>query len=97
MEKKEEATTMEKEFQSRNELNQVIIDTPALLNMIKHCQDSKEMTKLSSNQIINLQGQAASNDGIAQGARGVVRGVLKKEIDDVYNLLATSTEPLISK
>ena len=65
--------------------------------MIKHCQDSKEMTKLSSNQIINLQHQSASNDGIAQGARGVVRGVLKKELDDVYNLLATSTEPLISK
>lgn len=98
MEKKqEEATPVEKEFQSRNALNQVIIDTPALLNMIKHCQDSKEMTKLSSNQIINLQHQSASNDGIAQGARGVVRGVLKKEIDDVYNLMATSTEPLISK
>jgi len=50
-------------IQNRVELNKVIIDTPALLNMIKHCQDSED---------INV---SASSDH----ARGMLMGVLKKE------------------
>jgi hypothetical protein len=30
--------------QSRISLEKVTIETPALLNMIKHCQDTKELT-----------------------------------------------------
>lgn len=30
--------------QSRIALDKIIVETPALLNMIKHCQDTKELT-----------------------------------------------------
>jgi len=60
-----EATNM---VQSRISLDKITIETPALLNMIKHCQDKRGLS--SSNQLEVL------------GARGSIMGVLKQELSE---------------
>jgi hypothetical protein len=70
-------------FQMRIEkLEKVILETPALLNMIKHCQDKTEIS--------NQQPQQEAIE--VGGARGTILGVLKKDLKE-QNLLVTSTVP----
>merc|ERR1719331_1520074 len=64
--------------QSRIQLERITLETPALLNMIKHCQDKKELTTSSSSEF--------------SGARGTVMGVLKNELNENI-LLVTQTTP----
>lgn len=75
-------------FQKRIEnLEKVTLETPALLNMIKHCQDKTEIT-----------GQQAhtSDQSELGGARGMVMGVLKKDLE-IQSLLVTQTMPDFNK
>jgi hypothetical protein len=54
-------------FQQRIEvLDKVVLETPALLNMVKHCQDCTEITGFQSSQQEIEMG----------GARGTIMGVL---------------------
>jgi len=56
----------------------VEVDTPALLNLIKHCQDNREL--------------ATTIDGhFKNGVHGILAGILKKEID-VDNLFITNAQ-----
>ena len=41
MDNKKEVASAADAIQNRVDLNKVVIDTPALLNMIKHCQDNR--------------------------------------------------------
>jgi hypothetical protein len=73
----EAATT---NFQKRLEiLDKVTLETPALLNMIKHCQDKTEVTGQMTQATDTIE---------MGGARGLVMGVLKKELE-VQTLLVT--------
>jgi len=54
----------------------VEIDTPALLNLIKHCQDNRELATTIEGHFKN-------------GVHGILAGILKKEIDE-DNLFITS-------
>ena len=59
--------------------------------MIKHCQDNKEM--LQFGQPTNQQ--QYDQRLLSAAARGIVIGVLKKEIDDTHNIFITSAKPVI--
>jgi hypothetical protein len=75
-------------FQKRLELlDKVTLETPALLNMIKHCQDKTEVT--------GHMPQATDTIEMG-GARGVIMGVLKKE-QEIQTLLVTQTLPSFGK
>ena len=70
--------------QKRTEINKVILDTPAMLNMIKHCQSSVS--------------DAASFSNSSSDARGQLMGVLKHDIGlNHNNLNVTSIQPESSK
>ena len=96
MDKKEEKTAEEAgldSIQNRVILNRVVIDTPALLKMIKHCQDCKEKALVDG---YSASGQ--NNDERGSKARGHVMGVLKKEISDKHHdLFITQTQAAGSK
>ena len=47
-------------------IDKITIETPAMLNMIKHCNDAKSLQ--STNE--------------SSGARGTVMGVLKKDLNE---------------
>ena len=64
--------------QSRIQLDKITLETPALLNMIKHCQDKKELTSSTSSEF--------------SGARGTIMGVLKTELNENI-LFVTQTSP----
>merc|ERR1712086_441918 len=55
-------------LQSRVEINKVIIETPSLLNMIKHCQDKKGRASVAF--------LLAGNTGV----QGSITGVIKTEL-----------------
>jgi hypothetical protein len=63
-------------LQNRIPLSKVEIDTPALLNLIKHCQDNRELATTIEGHFKN-------------GVHGILAGILKKEIDE-DNLFITS-------
>lgn len=64
--------------QSRISLDKITIETPALLNMIKHCQDKRGLSSSAQLEVL--------------GARGSIMGVLKQELDESI-LLVTATLP----
>lgn len=72
-------------IQRRVLINNIVIDTPALLNMIKHCQDSKELLTTGA----KTAGGVEFQNGIGE-AKGEIMGVLKKEIDK-FNIFITQT------
>lgn len=68
-------------MQKRVAIDIIVIETPALLNLVKHCQDKKE-----------LMAQSGQSSELAVGARGSIMGVLKNELGS-NNLVITSTLP----
>jgi len=70
-----EATSI---VQRRVNIEKAVVDTPAILNMVKHCQDSR------------IVGQPGVTVG---GGRGLVMGVLKQELG-INSLFVTETQPM---
>lgn len=68
-------------MQKRVAIDIIVVETPALLNLVKHCQEKKELMAFS--------GQSSE---LAEGARGSIMGVLKNELGS-NNLVVTSTLP----
>lgn len=68
---------IENVIQNRIKLQKVIIDTPALLNLIKNCQDSKWIP--------------TNAERLTSKASGLIMGVLKRDIDE-NNLFITSIQ-----
>ena len=66
-----------------DKIAKVTLETPALLNMIKHCQDKTAITGLGTPQQEQFE---------MGGAQGMIMGVLKKDLDEQY-LLVTATVP----
>ena len=88
--KPEEPEQEEDDFiKTRVALKTVVIDTPALLNMIKHCHDSKET--LTTGQTLSGPNALEFQNGLG-GARGTIMGVLKKDLEN-FNIFITQTTP----
>ena len=62
--------------------------------MIKHCQDSKET--LTTGQTLSGANAIEFQNGLG-GARGMIMGVLKKEVDNRFNIFITATQPGLPK
>ena len=64
-------------------LTRVIIDAPALLNLTKYCQEAHAKLGVSVKQ--------GESDGTQSVFKGLVMGVLNKELDEV-NLFITQAQ-----
>lgn len=70
--------------QKRIDLNKVVFDTPAMLNMVKHCQENRDPT--------------VAQWANASDCRGHLMGVIKHDIGVGHNnLFITQTQPVGSK
>ena len=80
--------------QNRVPINRIVLDTPAMLNMIKHCQDCNSRAIVDG---YTAQGQTWGEESVSK-ARGIVCGVLKKEDgDEMHDIFITQIQPETSK
>ena len=75
-------------MQNRVELKRVIIDAPALLSLVKYCQDGADMINYQVPQLRYNDQQPAEQ---TFAVKGVIMGVLNKEVDQSTNLVVNGS------